>query len=71
MLSRHVFKDALRAAGESQDINDALTGHSGVGAGHTYGAKEMVRRFGLQRLTDAIAKVAYPGLDLSNLEGSS
>ena len=26
---RHGFKDALRAAGVNEDINDALTGHSG------------------------------------------
>ena len=65
---RHGFKDALRAAGESEDINDALTGHSRVGVGHRYGAKEMARRFGLQRLADAVAKVDYTGLDLSHLK---
>src|SRR5262249_13447494 len=64
---RHGFKDALRAAGEGEDINDALTGHSGGGVGRSYGAKEMMRRFGLPRLADAVAKVQYPGLDLSHL----
>jgi integrase len=64
---RHGFKDALRAAGESEDINDALTGHSGGGVGRSYGAKEMMRRFGLPRLAEAVAKVQYPGLDLSHL----
>jgi integrase len=65
---RHGFKDALRAAGLSEDINDALTGHAGSGSvGRSYGAKEMVRRFGLPRLAEAVAKVAYPGLDLSHL----
>jgi hypothetical protein len=29
----------------SEDLNDALTGHSGGGVGRAYGAKEMVRRF--------------------------
>jgi len=30
---RHGFKDALRRAGVSEDLNDALTGHSGGGVG--------------------------------------
>jgi integrase len=64
---RHGFKDALRAAGESEDINDALTGHSGTTVGQQYGAKQMMRRFGLARLADAVAKVRYPDLDLTRL----
>ena len=46
---RHGFKDALRAAGVNEDVNDALTGHSG---GNTvargYGSDDMVRRFGFR-----------------------
>lgn len=64
---RHSFKDALRAAGVGEDINDALTGHSGGGVGRSYGAKSMERRFGLKILAQAVAKVAYPRLDLSLL----
>ena len=64
---RHSFKDALRAAGVSEDVNDALTGHSGGGVGRSYGAKEMVRRFGLPVLAEAVGKATYPGLDLSHL----
>jgi integrase len=64
---RHSFKDALRAAGVSEDVNDALTGHSGGGVGRSYGAKDVVRRFGLPRLAEAVEKVAYPGLNLSHL----
>jgi integrase len=65
---RHGFKDALRAAEVSEDINDALTGHSGPGSvGRRYGAKQMVRRFGLATLAAAVSKVAYSGLDLSAL----
>jgi integrase len=64
---RHGFKDALRAAGISEDVNDALTGHAGGGVGRSYGAKDMIRRFGLPRLAEAVAKVEYPGLDLSHL----
>jgi integrase len=64
---RHNFKDALRQRGESEDINDALTGHSGGGVGRRYGAKGMAARFGMDRLADAVAKVAYPGLSLAHL----
>jgi hypothetical protein len=51
----------------SEDLNDALTGHSGGGVERRYGAKEMARRFGLQRLAEAVEAVRYPGLDLSHL----
>src|SRR5262249_7646951 len=53
---RHSFKDGLRAASVSEDVNDALTGHSGGGVGRSYGAKEIVRRFGLPALAAAVAK---------------
>jgi integrase len=66
---RHGFKDALRAAGVSEDLSDALTGHSGGGVGRRYGANEMARRFGLHRLAEAVEAVRYPGLDLSHLTG--
>ena len=65
---RHGFKDALRAAGVHEDVNDALTGHSGGNAvARSYGWKDMVRRFGLQNLYAAVEKVRYAGLDLSSL----
>lgn len=61
---RHSFKDALRAGGVSEDINDALTGHAGNGGvGRSYGAKEMLRRFGLKRLADAVETAKYPGVN--------
>lgn len=59
---RHGFKDALRAARVAEDINDALTGHSGGGTGRRYGAKDMLRRYGAEALADAVAKVRYPGV---------
>jgi integrase len=66
---RHGFKDALRSARVSEDINDALTGHAGGNSvARGYGAKDMLRRFGLPALADAVSKVAYPGLDLSYLK---
>jgi len=65
---RHGFKDALRAASVGEDVNDALTGHSGSNAvARGYGAKEMLRRFGLPVLHEAVAKASYPGLNLSHL----
>jgi integrase len=64
---RHGFKDALRAAEVSEDVNDALTGHSSGAVGRGYGSKTMVRRFGLRALAAAVSKVAYPGLDLTGL----
>jgi integrase len=65
---RHGFKDALRAAGVNEDVNDALTGHSGGNSvARGYGWKDMVRRFGFPTLAAAVEKVEYPGLDLSKL----
>jgi integrase len=66
---RHGFKDALRQGKVNQEIHDALTGHaqaSTVSGG--YGAKEMLARFGVAVLRDAVAKVAYRGLDLSRVQ---
>ena len=62
---RHGFKDAARAARVSEELHDALTGHTGSSVGRTYGAKDMVRRFGLETLADAVNRIKYPGLDLS------
>jgi integrase len=65
---RHGFKDALRAAGVNEDINDALTGHGGGnGVARGYGSDDMVRRFGFPRLKEALEKANYPGLDLTVL----
>lgn len=67
---RHNFKDALRSKGESEDINDALTGHAGGGVGRDYGAKGMATRYGMERLAEAVAKAEYPGLSLAHLHAS-
>jgi integrase len=64
---RHGFKDSARAARISEDLHDALTGHAGPSIGRSYGAKDMVRRFGLATLADAVGRVQYPGLDLSSI----
>ncbi|WBT39952.1 site-specific integrase [Hyphomicrobium sp. DMF-1] len=67
---RHNFKDALRSNGESEDINDVLTGHAGGGVGRGYGTKDKASRFGMVRLADAVAKVEYPGFSLIHLYSS-
>jgi integrase len=65
---RHNFKDALRMAGVSEEINDALLGQSIRGdVSREYGTKDMTRRFGWKALASAVEKVAYPGLALSGV----
>jgi hypothetical protein len=57
-------------AGVSEDVNDALTGHAGAGSvGRTYGAKGMLKRFGLPILNDAASKgpLSWPRLVASSL----
>jgi integrase len=70
---RHNFKDALRAGGIQEDLNDALMGHSVATVGRSYGSrarhgkqrhKIIVDRFGMRRLVEAIEKVGYPTIDL-------
>ncbi len=69
---RHGFKDAVRAAGVHEDINDALTGHGGGNpVARGYGWKDVVRRFGFPALRAALEKAEYPGLDLSGLRWSA
>ncbi|HKD30993.1 MAG TPA: site-specific integrase [Xanthobacteraceae bacterium] len=70
---RHNFKDALRAAGVQEDLNDALTGHSVNTVGRSYGARArhpkqrhrtIIDRFGMAQLIAAIDKVNYHSIDL-------
>jgi integrase len=65
---RHTFKDALRAALVPEDLNDAITGHANKSVGRGYGAKEIVRRFGMKSLKSAIESVEYRGLRLPQVE---
>jgi integrase len=66
---RHNFIDALRAARVDQEMREALFGHGWHRTTTTggYGVKDMVLRFSVNGLADAIASVSYPGLDLSHL----
>lgn len=52
---RHTFKRMARDAGVSEEMHDALTGHSGGGVGRSYGGG-----FGLKALAEAIAKLEAP-----------
>ena len=55
---RHNFKDALRTAGVSEEVHDALTGHSTRGeVSRGYGTKDMTKRFGWKTLASTVAKV--------------
>jgi integrase len=57
---RHSFKDACRACGITEEIHDALTGHSGGGGvGRGYGA----RQFPLRPLVEAMKRLRYVGIE--------
>jgi integrase len=64
---RHIFKDALRTARIPEDLNDALTGHSNATVGRGYGAKQIVQRYGIDTLKDAVDRVSFKGLNLPNV----
>jgi hypothetical protein len=65
---RHGFQDALRRATPDEELRDALSGRSNhKSVGRTYGAKNMLERWGAAILTKAISDISYPGLDLSRV----
>jgi integrase len=65
---RHGWKDAARAGEVSLELHDALMGQTNASAvSQGYGAKQMLQRFGLKALSDAVEKVRFPGLDLSKV----
>lgn len=59
---RHTFKTACRHAGLTEEVHDALTGHSGGGVGRRYG------RQSLQALSEAIARIEYTGVPVPLIE---
>lgn len=67
---RHGFQDALRRKGTpDEELRDALPGRSsGKSVSRRYGAKEMLERWGVGVLADAINRISYPGLDLSRVK---
>jgi integrase len=69
---RHNFKDALRAAKVPEDLNNALTGHSTRGSvGRSYGARDIVMRYGMPTLIDAVSRITYAGFTLKGPKRST
>ena len=64
---RHSFIDAMRTARINEELSLALVGHGKGSVHQAYGAKDMVRRFGMQSMAEAVSSVEYRGLDLSNI----
>ena len=66
---RHGFQDALRRATPDEELRDALAGRSAAGksVSRQYGAKQMLQRWGVQKLHETICSVTFPELDLSRL----
>jgi len=64
---RHAFADALRATGVNTEVHKALFGHGDSTVSGRYGAKEMLKRFTPKVLVRALARLTYPGLDLSRV----
>jgi hypothetical protein len=63
-------KDALRRGRVDVEAREALLGHSGSTSkvSRGYGAGEMLERWGVKVLRNAVAKIKYTGLDLSKLK---
>jgi integrase len=65
---RHTFKDGARRAGLTEEIHDAITGHSnGQSVGRSYGARTNVQRFGAQPLKEAIDRISFDAAALAKL----
>jgi integrase len=65
---RHGFQDALRRATPDEELRDALSGRSNAkSVSRTYGAKNMLDRWGVATLSGAISNITYPGLNLSRV----
>ncbi|MGY4282046.1 integrase [Bradyrhizobium sp. LM2.7] len=67
---RHGVKDSLRRGRVDVEAREALLGHSGStsAVSRGYGANEMLERWGVEVLRDAVAKIEYVGLDLSKVK---
>lgn len=67
---RHGVKDALRRGRVDVEAREALLGHSGStsSVSRGYGASEMLERWGVKVLQDAVEKIEYAGLDLSKVK---
>lgn len=67
---RHGVKDALRRGRVDVEAREALLGHSGStsSVSRGYGASEMLERWGVKVLRDAVSKIEYVGLDLTRVK---
>lgn len=65
---RHRFQDELRQATPDEELRDAIQGRSNQSVSRGYGAKAMLERWGAELLSGTIAKISYPGLDLSRVK---
>jgi integrase len=64
---RHGFTDRARTAQMDAEVRKALMGHSDTSVSGGYGAKDMLARWGVDVLKEAVEKISYPGLDLSRV----
>jgi integrase len=67
---RHGVKDALRRGRVDVEAREALLGHTGStsAVSRGYGADEMLERWGVEVLREAVATIEYIGLDLSKVK---
>jgi integrase len=67
---RHGVQDALRRTTPDEELRDAIQGRSSQkkSVGRGYAAKEMLARWGVETLQEAVSKISYPGLDLSRVQ---
>lgn len=68
---RHSAKRALRDGGVDKTLRDALQGHAARDIAEAYGLDEEGLGVSLPVLSAAMAKLAYPGLDLEHLVPAS
>jgi hypothetical protein len=66
---RHGFQDALRLTTPDEELRDALAGRSSgkKSVSRSYGAKNMLRRWGVEKLQAAVESIVYKGLSLSRV----
>ena len=66
---RHGFQDALRLTTPDEELRDALAGRSSgkKSVSRSYGAKNMLRRWGVEKLKAAVESIVYKGLNLSRV----
>lgn len=65
---RHTFRDAMDAGGVPPEIKDRLGGWAARNTAQRYGGSRVIRA---KLFAPEIAKVGYPGLDLSHLHDAS